>query len=119
MRSSFSVPDHQCSVRDVHGSLAPPPRSSLQDVLPLLRALCSLHWQPALTALLARVAEAQQDTPRLLSELFAAPPEAEPLDVQRVAAQQAAVLLQQRAAAAARSKKVAGQQGECTQSRLG
>ena len=89
------------------GRLPPPP------------ARCSLHWQPALTALLARVAEAQQDTPRLLSELFAAPPEAEPLDVQRVAAQQAAVLLQQRAAAAARSKKVAGQQGECTQSRLG
>lgn len=25
MRSSCSVPDQQCSVRDVHGSLAPPP----------------------------------------------------------------------------------------------
>ncbi|PRW61623.1 hypothetical protein C2E21_0211 [Chlorella sorokiniana] len=83
-----------------------------KDVLPLLRALCSLNWQPALTALLARVAEAQQDAPLLLSDLFAAPPEAEPLDVQRVAAQQAAALLQQWAATAARSKKAAGQQGE-------
>jgi len=85
----------------------------LQDVLPLLRALCSLRWQPALTALLARVAEAQQDAPRLLSELFAAPPEAEPLDVQQVAAQQAASLLRQRASAVARSRKAAVQQGEC------
>lgn len=85
-----------------------------QDVLLLLRALCSLRWQPALAALLARVAEAQQDAPTLLSELFAAPPEAESLVVQQVAAQQAATLLQQRAAATAPGvKKATGQQGEC------
>ena len=82
-------------------------------MLPLLRALCALRWQPALTAALCRMAEAQQDAPRLLSELFAAPSEAEPLAIQQAAAQQAAALLQQRAAAAARSKKAAGQQGEC------
>lgn len=84
-----------------------------QDVLPLLRALCSLRWQPALTAAFARMAEAQQEPPRLLSGLFAAPPEAESLAIQQAAAQQAAALLQQRAAGAARSKKAAGQQGEC------
>lgn len=72
-------------------------------MLPLLRTLCSLRWQSALTALYARLVEAQQDAPTLLSELFAAPPEAEVAGVQLAAAQQAAALLEQRAAA--RSKK--------------
>lgn len=97
---------------------APFPLRRPQDALPLLRALCLLRWQPALTAFFARVAEAQQDAAQLLSELFAAPPEAEPAEAQLAAAQQAAALLQQRAAAA-KSKKAGAQQGERAGALLG
>ena len=59
------------------------------------------------------MAEQQQDAPRLLSELFAAPPEAEAAQVQLAAVQFATGLVQEQAAAAARAtngKKAAGQQ---------
>lgn len=71
----------------------------LQDALGLLRTLCTLRWQPALSALLARLAEQQVDPLGLLSELFAAPPSAEAAAVQLESVQQATVLLHDRLAA--------------------
>jgi hypothetical protein len=85
----------------------------LQDLLPLLRTLCALRWQPALTTLFARMAEQQQNAPRLLSELFTAPHEAEAAQVQLAAVQYATGLVEHQAAAAARAtngKKAAVQQ---------
>ncbi|KAL4421861.1 hypothetical protein ABPG77_001343 [Micractinium sp. CCAP 211/92] len=77
-------------------ALAP---SGTPDALGLLRALCSLRWQPALSAFMARLAEQQLDPVRLLSELFAAPPAAEAVGVQLEAAERATALLHDRLAA--------------------
>lgn len=84
------------------------PAPNVQEVLPLLRTLCSLRWQPALAALLARLAREQQDAAHLLSDLFAAPAEAEAAEVQQVAAQQAAALAEQRASGRAKKAEHGG-----------
>jgi len=65
-------------------------------VLPLLRTLCTLGWQPALSALLGRLAGQQLDALHLLSELYAAPPEAEAAAAQLAALHCAATVLEHR-----------------------
>lgn len=62
----------------------------------MLRTLCMLGWQPALSALLGRVAGQQLDALHLLSELYAAPPEAEATAVQLAALRSAATVLEHR-----------------------
>lgn len=98
-----------------HRAFKPAPPNSpffleLQDALALLRTLCALRWQPALSALFARLPEQQLDPLQLLSELFAAPPGAAAADVQLAAVQNATTLLTARAGAS--KKRSAG--GRCT-----
>ncbi|KAL4423978.1 hypothetical protein ABPG75_001279 [Micractinium tetrahymenae] len=82
-----------------------------EDALALLRTLCSLRWQPALSALLARLAEQQLDPLHLLSELFAAPPVAEAAGVQLEAVQRVTALLQDRLVAGRPGSTGAKKQG--------
>lgn len=92
------VPSHLPPSRDPPSPCCPP-SCWLQDALGLLRALCSLRWQPALSALLARLAGQQLDPLRLLSELYAAPPAAEAAATQLEAVERATALLLDRLAA--------------------